>query len=63
MVKNSPAVQEIQVPSLSWEDPLEETATLYSTGQSKGQRSLVGYSPLGHKESDTTERLSIDSTG
>ena len=24
-----------------------------------GQRSLVGYSPWGHKESDTTERLSI----
>ena len=23
-----------------------------------GQRSLVGYSPRGHKESDTTERLS-----
>ena len=23
-----------------------------------GQRNLVGYSPLGHKESDTTERLS-----
>ena len=25
-------------------------------GQSHGQRSLVGYSPWGHKESDTTER-------
>ena len=25
---------------------------------SHGQRSLVGYSPWGHKESDTTERLS-----
>ena len=24
-----------------------------------GQRSLVGYSPRGHKESDMTERLSI----
>ena len=24
-----------------------------------GQRSLVGYSPWGHKESDTTERLSM----
>ena len=24
-----------------------------------GQRSLVGYSPWGHKESDTTEQLSI----
>ena len=26
-------------------------------GKSQGQRSLVGYSPWGHKESDTTERL------
>ena len=24
-----------------------------------GQRSLAGYSPWGHKESDTTERLSL----
>ena len=28
-------------------------------GESHGQRSLVGYSPQGHKESDTTEWLSI----
>ena len=28
----------------------------------QGQRSLVGYSPWGRKESDTTERLSIHST-
>ena len=26
-------------------------------GESHGGRSLVGYSPRGHKESDTTERL------
>ena len=26
-------------------------------GKSHGQRSVVGYSPRGHKESDTTERL------
>ena len=26
-------------------------------GKSHGQRSLEGYSPWGHKESDTTERL------
>ena len=26
-------------------------------GESHGQRSLVGYSPWGHKESDTTEQL------
>ena len=27
--------------------------------KSLGQRSLEGYSPLGHKESDTTEPLSM----
>ena len=27
------------------------------TWRSHGQRSLAGYSPWGHKESDTTERL------
>ena len=26
-------------------------------GESHGQRSVAGYSPWGHKESDTTERL------
>ena len=28
-------------------------------GESHGRRSLVGYSPWGHKESDTTERLNF----
>ena len=28
-------------------------------GKSHGQRSLVGYSPWGHKESDMTERLNF----
>ena len=28
-------------------------------GESPGQRSLVGYSPRGHKESNTTERLTL----
>ena len=30
-----------------------------SPGESHGQKSLVGYSPWGHKESDTTERLTL----
>ena len=29
--------------------------------ESHGQRSLAGYSPWGHKESDTTERLNSNS--
>ena len=31
---------------------------VFLPGESHGQKSLVGYSPWGHKESDTTERLS-----
>ena len=41
---------------------LSETLTSYFTpallpGKSHGRRSLIGYSPWGRKESDTTERL------
>ena len=52
VVKNLPAMQEIQVRSQSWEDPLEkETATHFSTlaWKSHRQRSLAGYSPWGCK--------------
>ena len=31
-------------------------------GECHGQRSLAGYSPRDHKESDTTERLSLSET-
>ena len=31
MVKNLPAMQETQVPSLGWEDPLEEGMATYSS--------------------------------
>ena len=31
---------------------------VFLPGESQGQRSLAGYSPKGHKESDTTEQLS-----
>ena len=61
MVKNPPAVQETRVTSLGREDPLEEgmarPTPVFLPGESHGQRSLAGYSPRGHKESDTTERL------
>ena len=30
---------------------------VFLPGESHGQRSLAGYSPWGHKESDTTEQL------
>ena len=32
---------------------------VFLPGKFHGQRSLVGYSPWGHKEADTTEQLSI----
>ena len=57
-VKNLPAMQETQVLSLGQEDPLEKgMATLSSilAGEFHGQRSLVGYSPWGHIESDRTQ--------
>ena len=46
------------IQSLGWEDPLEEemaTTPVFLPGEPHGQRSLAGYSPWGHKESDTTE--------
>ena len=54
-------MQETWVRSLGWEDPLEEGVATHSSILTwripHGQRSLVGYSPWGGKESDTTERL------
>ena len=50
--------QEFWVLSLDVEDPLEEEMATHCSilaGKSHGQRSLVGYSPWGLKESDTTE--------
>ena len=58
MVKNLPAMQETQVQSLCQEDPLEKGMATHSSILARklhGQRSLVGYSPWGCKELDTTE--------
>ena len=51
-VKSLPAMQETWVRSLGWEDPLEKekaTHSIFSPGESHGQRSLAGYSPWGLK--------------
>ena len=58
-VKCLPAMQETQVQSLGWEDPLEKAMATHSStlAWKIPWRSLVGYSPWGHKELDTTERL------
>ena len=59
-VKNVLTTQETWVQSLGWEYPLEKgMATHFSNlpEEVHGQRSLVGYSPWGCKESDMTEQL------
>ena len=51
-------MQETQVQPLGGEDALEketQPTPVLLLGKSHGQRSLVGYSPRGHKELDTTE--------
>ena len=64
-VKNLPAMkerQETQVQSLGQEDPLEEEwqpTLVFLSGKSHRQRSLVGFSPKGCKELDTTEHTGL----
>ena len=53
IVKKLPAMQETQVQSLGREDPLEKEMVTHSS--ILAWRSLVGYSPWGPKELDTTE--------
>ena len=63
MVKNLPAMQETQVQSLGWEDPLEKELEIHSSmlacREFHGQRKLVVYSSWARKELDTTELLSF----
>ena len=60
MVKNLPAMQEIWVQSLGWEDPLEEGMATHSSilawriPMDRGAW-WAAYSPWGRRESDTTE--------
>ena len=59
-VKRLPAMRETRVRFLGREDPLEKEMAIHSSTlawKSHGQRSLIGYSPWGRKESDTTEQL------
>ena len=43
-------------PSIPWRSKWQSTPALLP-GKSHGRKSLIGYSPWGRKESDTTERL------
>ena len=58
-LKNPPAIWETWVRSLGWEDPLEKEMATHTANSClenpHGQRNLAGYSPWGHRESDTTE--------
>ena len=60
MVKNLPAMQEIWVRpvggKIPWRKKWQPTAVVLPA-RSHGQRSLVGYSPRGHKELGMTERV------
>ena len=58
LVKNPPAMPETWVRFLGGEDPwrkADQLTPVYLPGKFHGQRSLAGYSPWGHKESDITE--------
>ena len=62
MVKYLPVTQDTWVRSLGWDDPLEKgmaPTPVLLPGESHGQRSLAGYSPRGHKESDRTAGLTL----
>ena len=62
VVKNLPAMRETWVPSLGWEDPLEEGMATHSSilaWRIPMDRGAWWATALGgHKESDTTERVS-----
>ena len=61
-VKNPPAMQEMQVWALGQEDPLEKEMAMHSNilaWEIPWAEEPGGYSPWSHRESDTTEQLSI----
>ena len=65
MGKNLPTMQETQIQSLDWEDLRRKDwlpTPVFLLEEFHGQKSLVGYSPWGPKESDTTEKLTHTNT-
>ena len=58
MVKNLPPTFDPYVRKIPCRREWQPTP-LFLSGESRGQRSLVGYSPWGHKESDRTERVTL----
>ena len=65
MAKNLPEVKETRAQLLDWEDPLKEkmvTDSSIPAWRILWTENLAGYSPWGHKELDTTERLTFTLT-
>ena len=65
MIKNPTAMQETWVQSLGQEDPLEKGMATHSSILTQiipWMGGLVGYSPWGCKESDTTEHTAYSSS-
>ena len=61
-IKNLPAMQDTWVQSLGWEDILEKEMAIHPSilaWRIPWTEETVSYSPLGCKESDTTERLTL----
>ena len=61
-VKNPRALQETWVPSMGWEDSLEKGMAAHSgilAWRIPWTEEPGGLQPRGHKESDTTERLTL----
>ena len=60
MVKNPPAMQELQVQpwvgKISWRRAWQPTP-VFLPGESHGQRNLAGYSPWGRRQSDMTSNF------
>ena len=58
MVKHLPAVQETQVQSLAWKDPLEKEMLTHSSilaWEISWTEELGGLQSMGHKKSEMTE--------
>ena len=62
MVKYLPAMQKTGfdswVRNILWRSEWQPTP-VFLPGESHAQRSVAGYSPWGHKESDTVEQLAL----
>ena len=57
-VKNLSAIQETWVGKIPWRKK-QLPASVFWPGEFHEQRSLAGYSPWGHKESETIEHLTL----